>query len=244
MLITDRKGGSTLSLSRTLSQEELNNLASKFEDDSPQSLLHWGAETYGEGIVLACSFGAEDVVLLDMLLNINPHAPVFYLDTDKHFQETYDTRDRLEERYNISFIQVKAQLTLQEQAEKHGEKLWESQPDLCCEVRKVKPLTRILGKYEAWITGIRREQSFTRATVKKVEWDQKFQMIKLNPLASWSYEEVWGYIREHGLPYNPLHDQNYPSIGCSVCTQPVQPGEDPRAGRWSAHQKTECGLHK
>jgi phosphoadenosine phosphosulfate reductase len=233
-----------MSLLRSFSKQEIGELAKQFEAESPQQLLQWAVETYHDGIVLACSFGAEDVVLLDMLLQISPYAPVFYLDTDKHFQETYDTRDRLEEKYNRPFIQVKPHLTLEEQAEKHGDHLWEIQPDLCCEIRKVVPLTNILGNYEAWITGIRREQSLTRATAKKVEWDQKFQMVKINPLVSWSEEEVWDYIEENDLPYNPLHDLNYPSIGCSVCTKPVQEGEDPRAGRWSGHQKTECGLHK
>lgn len=233
-----------MSVLRSFSKQEIGELADQFEQESTQQLLQWAVETYHDGIVLACSFGAEDVVLLDMLLQINPYAPVFYLDTDKHFQETYQTRDRLEEKYNRPFIRVKPHLTLEEQADKHGDQLWKTQPDLCCEIRKVIPLKNILKNYEAWITGIRREQSITRATAKKVEWDDKFKMVKLNPLASWTEKEIWDYIKDHDLPYNPLHDLNYPSIGCSVCTKPVQAGGDSRAGRWSGHQKTECGLHK
>jgi phosphoadenosine phosphosulfate reductase len=233
-----------MSLLSSVSKQEIGELANRFETESPQELIQWAVETYQDSIVLACSFGAEDVVLLDMLLQVNPYAPVFYLDTDKHFEETYMTRDRLEEKYNRPFIQVKSELTLEEQAKKHGDQLWESQPDLCCSIRKVGPLTNILGNYNAWITGIRREQSITRVGSKKVEWDNKFNMVKINPLVSWSEKEVWSYIGERDLPYNPLHDLNYPSIGCSVCTKPVQVGEDPRAGRWSGHKKTECGLHK
>lgn len=227
-----------------VSKIEIEKLAERFEHSSPEELLHWGAQKYMDAITLACSFGLEDIVLLDMLMKINPKVQGFYLDTDKHFQETYDTRDRLEGKYNISFIQVKPKLSLEEQATKHGDHLWLRQPDLCCNIRKVQPLIDVLKPYKAWITGIRREQSLTRAQAQKIEWDTKFQMVKLNPLASWTIEEVWNYIKSNDIPYNPLHDQNYPSIGCTVCTKPVMPGEDPRSGRWDGHQKTECGLHK
>lgn len=227
-----------------VSKIEIEKLAERFERSSPEELLHWGTQKYMDAITLACSFGLEDLVLLDMLIKINPKVQGFYLDTDKHFQETYDTRDRLEGKYNISFIQVKPKLSLEEQATKHGDHLWLRQPDLCCNIRKVQPLIDVLKPYKAWITGIRREQSLTRAQAQKIEWDTKFQMVKLNPLASWTIEEVWNYIKSNDIPYNPLHDQNYPSIGCTVCTKPVMPGEDPRSGRWDGHQKTECGLHK
>ncbi len=179
-----------------------------------------------------------------MLQKISPKTDIFYLDTDFHFQETYETRDRLAERYGINFVQVKPLLTPEEQAAKHGDELWKSDPNACCNIRKVEPLTRVLGKYDAWITGIRREQAPTRANAKKVEYDTKFGLVKFNPLASWTQDDVWNYIREHDVIYNPLHDQNYPSIGCAYCTRQVMPGEDPRAGRWSGHQKIECGLHQ
>lgn len=227
-----------------VSKENIEELAEKFELTAPEKILHWGVREFNNKITLACSFGCEDLVLLDMLLKINPHAHVFYLDTDMHFQETYETRDRLEEKYDISFIQVKPKLSLEEQAIKHGEHLWQRQPDLCCNIRKVQPLINVLKPYKAWITGIRRDQSPTRANSQKIEWDSKFQMIKLNPLASWTIEEVWDYIKSNDIPYNPLHEQNFPSIGCRVCTKPVMPGEDIRSGRWDGHQKTECGLHK
>jgi phosphoadenosine phosphosulfate reductase len=223
---------------------DIVQIAHQFETRSPYEILQWGGEKFGQSIVLACSFGPEDLVLLDMLMQVDNSAKVFYLDTDKHFRETYITRDRLVERYNIDFIQMKADITLEEQANQYGEKLWETNPDLCCNIRKVKPLQRVLNSNKAWITGIRREQAATRANAKKVEWDTKFELIKLNPLASWTNEDVWNYIRNHQIPYNPLHDQNYPSIGCDVCTRPVKNGENSRAGRWGGLEKTECGLHK
>jgi phosphoadenosine phosphosulfate reductase len=217
--------------------------AEQFEEATPQELLAYAVEQIPK-LTFACSFGAEDVVIVDMLQKISPNTDIFYLDTDFHFPETYQTRDRLVERYGIRFIQVKPKLTPEEQASQYGDKLWETDPNKCCNIRKVEPLFEVLAKYDAWITGIRRDQAPTRKNAKKVEYDYKFGLLKFNPLASWTSEDVWNYIREHDVPYNPLHDQNYPSIGCSHCTRPVKPGEDPRAGRWAGKDKTECGLHQ
>jgi phosphoadenosine phosphosulfate reductase len=217
--------------------------AEEFEHASPQTVIAWAVNTFPR-LTFACSFGAEDVVLVDMLQTISPSTDIFYLDTDYHFKETYETRDRLKERYGLSFVEVKPLLTPEEQAEAHGAELWKSDPNGCCNIRKVEPLTRILTKYEAWITGIRRDQAPTRANAKKVEYDTKFGLVKFNPLASWTTEDVWQYIRDHDIIYNPLHDRNFPSIGCEPCTRPVMPGQDPRAGRWADNEKTECGLHK
>jgi phosphoadenosine phosphosulfate reductase len=217
--------------------------AEKYEHESPEALLEYAVKTF-PNITFACSFGAEDVVLVDMLQKISPKTDIFYLDTDFHFAETYETRDRIAAHYGINFVQVKSQLTPEEQAEQYGPELWKRDPNACCNLRKVEPLTRILGQYDAWITGIRRDQAPTRANAKKVEYDTKFGLVKFNPLASWTSEDVWKYIRENNVIYNPLHDRNYPSIGCEYCTRPVNPGEDPRAGRWAGFDKTECGLHK
>lgn len=217
--------------------------AERFEQQSAEELIAWAVEKF-PNLTLACSFGAEDVVLVDMLQKISPSTHIFYLDTDFHFAETYETRDRLEAHYNVKFVQVKPSLTPEEQAEKHGDELWKSDPNACCGIRKVEPLVQILGKYDAWITGIRRDQAPTRANSKKVEYDYKFGLMKFNPLASWTSDDVWNYIKSNHIIYNPLHDNNYPSIGCSYCTRQVMPGEDPRAGRWSGNEKTECGLHK
>ncbi|WP_123042102.1 phosphoadenylyl-sulfate reductase [Cohnella candidum] len=217
--------------------------AEEFENASPETVIRWAVDTF-PNITFACSFGAEDVVLVDMLQKISPKTDIFYLDTDFHFKETYETRDRMVEKYGLEFVQVKPKITPEEQAAEHGAELWKSDPNACCNIRKVEPLTRILGQYEAWITGIRRDQAPTRANAKKVEYDTKFGLVKFNPLAAWTSEDVWNYIRENDVIYNPLHDRNYPSIGCEYCTRQVMPGEDPRAGRWAGSDKTECGLHK
>ena len=217
--------------------------AEEYEHRPAEELLAFAVDTF-PSIVLACSFGAEDVVLVSMLHRIRPGTDMFYLDSDFHFRETYETRDRLAEKYGIRFIQVKPDLTPEQQAEKYGDELWKRDPNLCCNLRKVEPLAKLLGKYDAWITGIRRDQAPTRANARKVEYDTKFGLVKFNPLADWTWNDVWDYIRKHNVPYNPLHDQNYPSIGCAHCTRPVRPGEDLRAGRWSGTGKIECGLHK
>ncbi len=227
----------------TASMADWKALSNSFEAKAPQDVLTHAIGTYFPDIVLASSFGAEDVVLIDMAHRINPQTPIFYLDTDFLFAETYETRDRLIAKYGIAPIQVKSLLTPEKQAEQFGDKLWERRPDECCNQRKVEPLARALKGCKAWITGIRRDQAPTRANAGLVEWDQKFQLVKFNPLARWTFEDVWTYIKLHEVPYNPLHDRNYPSIGCTYCTRPVQPGEDPRAGRWAGQAKTECGLH-
>ncbi|XEC94590.1 phosphoadenylyl-sulfate reductase [Paenibacillus tarimensis] len=215
----------------------------ELENATPEAILQYAVETF-PNITFACSFGAEDVVLVDMLQKISPKTDIFYLDTDFHFKETYETRDRMVERYGLTFVQVKPVITPEEQAARYGEELWKSDPNQCCNIRKVEPLTRILTNYDAWITGIRRDQAPTRANAKKVEYDTKFGLIKFNPIASWTSEDVWNYIRANDVIYNPLHDNYYPSIGCEYCTRQVMPGEDPRAGRWAGSDKTECGLHK
>ena len=222
-------------------------LSDSFEVKSPQDMLAYAIEKYHPKIVLACSFGAEDVVLVDMVHRINPTVPLFYLDTDFLFPETYATRDRVIERYDLKpaqVIQMKSLLTPHQQAESYGEALWTSKPDQCCQLRKVEPLTRVLTGYSAWITGIRRDQAPSRANAGLIEWDRKFELVKINPLARWTSSDVWTYIKIYEVPYNQLHDQNYPSIGCTYCTAPVAPGDDPRAGRWKNFAKTECGLHK
>jgi phosphoadenosine phosphosulfate reductase len=226
---------------------DLKVWSDSLESQQPQDALAAALQRYAGKIVLACSFGAEDVVLVDMIHRIDPSAPLFYLDTDFLFAETYATRDRVIERYNLKpaqVIQVKSLITPERQAVQYGEALWAKEPDRCCQLRKVEPLTRVLQGYDAWITGIRRDQAPSRANAGVVEWDAKFALVKVNPLARWTWADVWTYINVYEVPYNPLHDQNYPSIGCTHCTAPVAAGDDPRAGRWKNFAKTECGLHK
>jgi len=232
---------------RRPTDEALKAISDSFEAKQPWDVLEYALKAYPQNIILACSFGAEDVALLDMMHRIDPNAPLFYLDTDFLFPETIDVRDRLITQYGLKpaqVIQMKPQLTPDQQAAQYGPALWASKPDQCCELRKVEPLSRILGNYRAWITGIRRDQSPTRASAGLVEWDKKFNLIKVNPLVRWSSDEVWTYLQVHEVPYNALHDRHYPSIGCTHCTAPVLPGEDPRSGRWKNFGKTECGLHK
>ena len=226
---------------------ELKSLSDSFESKQSQDVLATVIERYAPKIIVACSFGAEDVALVDMVHRINRSVPLFYLDTDFLFPETYATRDRIIQRYDLKpaqVLQVKSLLTPERQAEQFVEALWSKEPDRCCQLRKVEPLTRVLKGFDAWITGIRRDQVPSRANAGMIEWDQKFELVKVNPLARWSWADVWSYIRVHEVPYNQLHDQNYPSIGCTHCTAPVAPGEDPRVGRWKNFAKTECGLHK
>ena len=221
--------------------------AESLEGSQPQEVLAAAIKRYAPRIVLACSFGAEDVVLVDMIHRIDPSVGLFYLDTDFLFPETYATRDRIIERYQLKpaqVYQVKSLLTPERQAEQHGPALWTSDPDQCCKLRKVEPLTRVLSGFDAWVTGIRREQAPTRAHAKPIEWDHSFQLVKVNPLVRWTWADVWTYISLYEVPYNEMHDRNYPSIGCIQCTKPVMPGEDPRSGRWEGRDKTECGLHK
>jgi phosphoadenosine phosphosulfate reductase len=227
--------------------QELKAWGDSFESKQPQDVLAAAIGRYAPKIVLACSFGAEDVVLVDMVHRLHPTVPLFYLDTDFLFPETYATRDRIIEQYGLKptqVLQMKSLLTPAQQAGQYGEALWAKEPDRCCQLRKVEPLTRVLSGFDAWITGIRRDQAPSRATAGLIEWDQKFKLVKVNPLARWTWQDVWTYIRVYEVPYNPLHDQNYPSIGCTYCTAPVAPGDDPRAGRWKNFTKTECGLHK
>lgn len=229
----------------TWTTEQLAEVANSLEGQAPEAALRWAFQQFERGqIALACSFGAEDVALVDMVAKMRPGAKVFYLNTDVLFPQTYEVIAKIRQRYDINLIEYQPLLTLEEQADQYGDELWARDPDVCCGIRKVEPLKRALSGLKAWITGIRREQAPTRAGAKMVEWDRKFELVKFNPLVAWTEKDVWSYIMANGVPYNPLHDQGYPSIGCVHCTRQVKPGEDPRAGRWSGFTKTECGLHK
>ena len=223
--------------------EDLKVISEEFETASPEAILSWAIAGFGSDIALATGFGAEGCVLVAMLSVISPSTRIFYLDTDLLFPETYALRDELEVRYGVKFERRESRLSLDAQAAGYGERLWERQPDLCCRLRKVEPLREMLRGLRAWVTAIRRDQTPERADVGIIEWDENFGLIKINPLAKWSSRDVWDYIAKNDVPYNPLHDRGYPSIGCVPCTTPVQIGEIPRAGRWRGTGKTECGLH-
>jgi phosphoadenosine phosphosulfate reductase len=235
------------SISQETSVENLKVISSEFENASPEVVLRWAIEEFSSDVALATGFGAEGCVLVAMLSAIRPIKTgmrVFYLDTDLLFPETYALRDQLEARYGVKFERRATNLSLSAQAAEYGERLWEREPDLCCRLRKVEPLREMLGGMRAWVTAVRRDQSPAREHIGIAEWDEKFGLIKINPLAKWSASDVWNYIAKHEVPYNPLHDEGYPSIGCVPCTTPVQIGEAPRAGRWRGTLKKECGIHE
>jgi len=223
---------------------DLSEVAARLEGAEPQAILRWAIETYAPDVTLACSFGgASGMALLDMAVKIDPDIRVFYLDTDLLFPETYALRDLATARYGVRPEGFRSELSLSEQAARYGDDLWARDPDLCCRLRKVEANERALANRRAWITGLRRDQSDTRRDVPVVAWDPKFRLVKVAPLARWDEKRVWTYLMEHNVPYNPLHDRGYPSIGCTPCTRAVRPDEDARAGRWSGTAKTECGLH-
>jgi phosphoadenosine phosphosulfate reductase len=210
---------------------------------SPPQVLAWAFATFGNAVAIASAFGAEGMALIDMASRVHTDFRVFTLDTEFLFPETYSLIDKIEQKYEIKIERVVSLLSPDEQQRVHGAKLWARDPDQCCNLRKVEPLRRKLSELGAWITSIRRDQTASRESARKVEWDEKFGLVKVNPIANWSSKQVWSYLVEHGVPYNPLHDQNYPSLGCTHCTRAVEPGEDARAGRWPGTLKTECGLH-
>ena len=224
-------------------QTQIEAVQAGAENWGAEEVVRWGLAQFHPSVAIASSFGAEDVALLDIAARLRPDVRVFTLDTDFLFAETYELIEKIERKYGLRVERVKSLYTPDEQAAKFGAKLWTIEPNQCCALRKVEPLKARLAGLSAWITGIRRDQAPTRANAKKIEWDKTFGLVKLNPLADWTWENVWEYIRDHEVPYNPLHEQNYPSIGCVQCTRQVQPGEDPRAGRWSGFAKKECGLH-
>ncbi|PLT28841.1 phosphoadenylyl-sulfate reductase [Peribacillus deserti] len=207
-------------------------------------VLKWAYNQYGDEIVYACSFGAEGIVLIDLISKVNKNARVIFLDTELHFQETYDLIDKMKAKYPLLTIDlVKPKLSLEQQEERHGKELWKHNSNQCCHMRKIEPLAEQLSGMKAWISGLRREQSLTRKHVEYINKDEKFKLIKICPLIHWTWDDVWTYIKLNQLPYNELHDQNYPSIGCRMCTVPVTDGSNSRGGRWMNSEKTECGLH-
>src|ERR687896_1107722 len=231
---------------------QIKKIAEEMEDKSATEVLKWAINAYAPKIALASSFGAEDVILIDMMVKINKEkAKIFTLDTGRLNQETYDVMDAIRKKYDIQIeVYFPEQRETEEMVKIKGMNLmYESVENrkLCCEIRKVHPLNRALSKLDAWITGLRREQAITRASIKKIEIDSSHaNIVKLNPLADWTNEMVWEYIHKNNIPYNKLHDMGYPSIGCEPCTRAIQPGEDPRAGRWWWESDTsykECGLH-
>jgi phosphoadenosine phosphosulfate reductase len=207
-------------------------------------ILKWAYQEYKDDIVYACSFGAEGIVMIDLIYKVNKKATIIFLDTGLHFSETYELIHLVKQKYpTLNIKMVKPKLNLEEQADKYGDQLWKKDPNLCCQLRKVAPLQEALSGAKAWISGLRREQSPLRSKTQYINKDDKFKNIKICPLIHWKWDEILTYIELNKLPYNPLHDQGYPSIGCAPCTQPVSDHAGSRAGRWAGQNKSECGLH-
>jgi phosphoadenosine phosphosulfate reductase len=207
-----------------------------------EEVLRWAYDEFGERLCLTCSWQKQSSVLVHLVSELGLGIDVIELDTHLFFKETYETREALVARYGLNLIRPEI-ITVAEQHKEEGPNLWESDPDRCCHIRKVEPLIRALDPYDAWISGIRRDQSPSRANARKVERSERYGVWKIQPLADWDEEWVWSYIVANDIPYNPLHDAGYRSIGCIPCTRPIRPDEEERAGRWAGSDKLECGIH-
>jgi phosphoadenosine phosphosulfate reductase len=224
--------------------EELERASARLEGADPREIISWAVETYGTKLALSASFGGgEGMALLDMISKTTDDVTVLTIDTGFIFQETAEFRERVMRHYRLPMEVLRPALTIEQQVERFGEVMRTCTPDLCCQIRKIEPLQRALQRYDAWMTGIRREQTPQRANTKVVTWDERYGAAKIAPLAHWTDEQVWEYVREHDVPVNPLLHQGYKSIGCEPQTRPVHPDEDARAGRWADLDKTECGIH-
>jgi phosphoadenosine phosphosulfate reductase len=228
------------------SPEFLTELAAKSEEletATPQDILRWAAERFAPHFTMATAFGPEGMTIIHMLAEIAPETPIFNLETGYQFQETLQLREQVKDRYGIEVEYKSHELSVEQYEKLHGGPLYKTQPDKCCADRKLKVLREAIHGATAWASAIRRDQSPDRAKTAIVGWDKKFGLVKVSPLANWTKKDVWKLITDHDIPYNPLHDQGYTSIGCWPCTRAVLFGEDERAGRWSGFEKTECGLH-
>jgi phosphoadenosine phosphosulfate reductase len=230
-------------LKPAFSEREIAAVNRELRTAPPQDVLRWAASAYHPRLTMATAFGAEGCCLIHMLAEVEPGVRVFNLETGYQFPETLELRERIKERYGIEVELVRPELTVAQYEAKHGGPLYRSRPDQCCHDRKVVPLRRALADYDAWVSAIRRDQTADRALAEVVQWDIRFGLVKVNPLLSWTRRDVWKFVLVHDVPYNPLHDRGYPSIGCWPCTRAVAEGEDERAGRWAGTGKTECGLN-
>jgi phosphoadenosine phosphosulfate reductase len=221
--------------------QRVTETAAELEHAPAQDVVRWALGEFGDQICVASSM--QTAVLEDLVSRVRPGVPVVFLDTGYHFAETLGTRDAVAAAYPVRLLDVTPRQTVAEQDAQYGARLHDRNPDLCCALRKVEPLERALAPYRAWITGLRRADSPTRTATPVVDWDAKRSMVKVNPIATWSDEELADYVEAHGVLANPLLQLGYPSIGCAPCTRAVAPGEDPRVGRWAGRGKTECGLH-
>jgi phosphoadenosine phosphosulfate reductase len=224
-------------------REELARASRGLEAAEPVDVIRWAVDRFGDALTMATAFGPEGCLIIHWLASIAPKTYVFNLDTGYQFQETLVLRDRIAKRYGMDVVLERPESSVEDYERLHGGPLYRTDPDRCCGDRKLAVVRRVLGRFDAWMTAIRRDQSPDRATAPIVGWDHKFGVVKISPLANWTKAKVWDAILREQVPYNPLHDQGYVSIGCAPCTRAITLGEDERAGRWSGTAKTECGLH-
>ncbi|WP_106252999.1 phosphoadenylyl-sulfate reductase [Allonocardiopsis opalescens] len=215
--------------------------AEELEGAPAEEIIGWAARTFGDGLCVTSSM--SDALVIDLASRVKPGIDVLFIDTGYHFAETIGTRDAVAAVYPVNLVNVVPKRTVAEQDRDLGPRLHNRNPDICCHLRKVEPLREALEPYQAWISGVRREETALRRRVGVVEWDARRRMVKVNPIAAWTTEQVDRYIAEQGVLVNPLHADGYPSIGCAPCTRRVAPGADPRSGRWAGTGKTECGIH-
>ncbi len=227
----------------TVVEPDLDALNNMLQQKDAHDILAWSVEQYHPRLVMATAFGPEGCCIISMLAAIEPTVRIINLDTGYQFPETLELRERLMARYGVQIELVRPQESVEEMEARFGGPIYHVRPDECCRLRKIEPLRKALVGMEAWISGIRRDQTPDRARARVVEWDAKFGLMKVNPLLNWTKSDVWRYIQENHVPYNPLHDRGYPSIGCMPCTRPVAAGQHERAGRWTGFAKLECGLH-
>jgi phosphoadenosine phosphosulfate reductase len=223
--------------------EQINSANQTLQGQTPQEILRWAVATFHPRLTMATAFGAEGCCLIHMLAEIEKSVRIFNLETGYQFTETLELRERIKDRYGIEVEFIRPELTVEEYEEEHGGPLYKHRPDQCCHDRKVLPLRKAVIGYSAWISAIRGDQTTHRAAAGIVQWDAKFSLVKVNPLLRWTKKDVWNFIEKNNVPYNPLHDEGYPSIGCWPCTRPVENGAEDRSGRWYGTVKKECGLH-
>jgi phosphoadenosine phosphosulfate reductase len=227
----------------TIGPEEIARASKQLQEASPQTILRWAVEQFHPRLTMATAFGAEGCCLIHMLAEINPGVRIFNLETGYQFAETLALRERIRQRYGVAVEFVRPETSVAEYEQKHGGPLYVLDPDRCCRDRKLVPLRRAVEGMQAWVSAIRKDQTADRGRASVVQWDAKFNLVKVNPLLGWTKKDVWTFVLKNDVPYNPLHDMGYPSIGCWPCTQAVQEGSDERAGRWAGTRKKECGLH-
>lgn len=232
----------------SINPEEVRELAEKFESASLTEILQWTWDRFGVKAAIGTSFQGAGLVMIHHAVKAGLPFPIFTLDTQLLFPETIELQSRLEDFFGVKIEGLLPEQTPEQQAAQFGPELWKTKPDLCCTMRKVEPLRKKLADLSVWMTGVRRQQSDTREGVRILELYQfdalrELYILKLNPMAPWAKEQVWDYIKANGIPYNPLHDRGYRSIGCWPCTRPTAAGENERAGRWTGFDKAECGIH-